>query len=327
MKIQYHATSTTTLEIDMNSNIKLFAGTSLLQVSTQISSALHIPLEESVSTRFSDGEIRIELLQPVRGHDAYIIQSTCAPVNDSLMELILMADALKRASARSVTAVLPYFGYARQDRRPSDSRVPISARVVADLMQSAGIDHVLTVDIHALQIEGFFKIPVDNISATDIFSSDIKQHYGTDVMIVSPDVGGTARARRVAKDLNDVEMAIVDKRRPKANVSEVMNIIGDVRGKTCVIIDDMVDTAGTLCKAADALIDLGGAKKVIAYATHGVLSGDAASNINKSKLSELIVTDSIPPSQHIQKVRYISLSNILATTIERIAQNKSISVY
>lgn len=307
--------------------MKLFATSNSLYLTDPISKLLNVRVENATISRFSDGEICIELMDSVRGHVSFIVQSGGKPINEHLLESIFLADAIKRSSGQKIVLVCPYLPYSRQDRRPSDSRVPISARVVADLMQSAGIDHVLTVDIHALQIEGFFKIPVDNISATDIFSSDIKWNYGTDVMIVSPDVGGTARARRVAKDLNDVEMAIVDKRRPKANVSEVMNIIGDVRGKTCIIIDDMVDTAGTLCKAADALIELGGAKKVIAYATHGVLSGDAASNINKSKLSELIVTDSIPPSQHIQKVRYISLSNVLATTIERIAQNKSISVY
>ena len=206
--------------------------------------------------------------------------------------------------------------------------MPISARVVADLMQSAGIDHIITVDIHALQIEGFFKIPVDNISAVHIFSADIyKQHGHEDYIVVSPDVGGVARARAIAKELNDVELAIVDKRRPKANVSEVMNIIGDVRGKTCIIVDDMVDTAGTLCKAADALIDIGGASKVVAYATHGVLSGDAAKNIARSKLTELVITDSIPATTAIPKVRYISLANALADTIDRISQNKSISVF
>lgn len=308
-------------------NIAIFGGSSLPTLAPQIVSEVdqYLELHNLISTKFSDGEIRVELLEPVRGKDTYIIQSTCAPVNDTLMELILMADALKRSSAKSVTAVVPYFGYSRQDRRPSDSRVPISARVVADLMQSAGIDHVLTVDIHALQIEGFFKIPVDNISATTMFANDIRANYGEEVMIVSPDVGGTARARRVAKELSDAEMAIVDKRRPKANVSEVMNIIGDVRGKTCIIIDDMVDTAGTLCKAADALIDFGGASKVIAYATHGVLSGCASLNISKSKLSELVVTDSIPSNQRIEKVRYISLASVLGHTIARLHNNESIS--
>ena len=311
-------------------NITLFGGSSLPDVTEAVSIQLNVPLERSISSKFSDGEIRIELMKAVRGSDAYIIQSTCNPVNDTLMELILMTDALKRASVNTVTAIIPYFGYSRQDRRPSESRVPISARVVADLMQSAGIDHIITVDIHSLQIEGFFKIPVDNISATNLFAVDIYKQYGDQVdnlIIVSPDVGGVARARAIAKELGDLDLAIVDKRRPKANVSEVMNIIGDVEGKICIIIDDMVDTASTLCKAADALIEVGGAKKVIAYATHGVLSGNASDNIHNSRLSELVITDSIPAHGNIYKVRYLSLASIIAHTINNITQNKSILSY
>jgi ribose-phosphate pyrophosphokinase len=312
----------------ISNNVKLFGGSSLPSLSQQISGILNLPLENAVTSKFSDGEVRIELMEYVRGSEAYIIQSTCSPVNDNLMELILLADALKRASVKCVTAVIPYFGYARQDRRPGYSRVPISARVVADLIQSAGIDHMLTVDIHALQIEGFFKIPVDNISATNVFSADIFKHNGEeDIVVVSPDVGGVARARAIAKDLHDADLAIVDKRRPRANVSEVMNIIGDVKDKTCIIIDDMVDTAGTLCKAADALVRVGGAKRVVAYATHGVLSGKAAVNIANSELSELVITDSIPPAVQIPKVRYISLANILAETINRISTDRSISIF
>jgi ribose-phosphate pyrophosphokinase len=252
-----------------------------------------------------------------------------SPVNDSIMEVMLLADALRRSSVDEITLVAPYFPYSRQDRRPGYSRVPISARVVADMFEYVGINHVVTVDIHATQIQGFFHIPIDNISATQLFVGDIyKQYRIGDCIIVSPDVGGVARARELAKHLNNMDLAIVDKRRPKANISEVMNIIGDVAGKTCIIVDDMVDTAGTMCKAADALIDIGGATKVIAYATHGVLSGKALENINNSKLSELVITDTIPLSNEMAacpKVRQLSISGILSETVSRIDSHQSIS--
>lgn len=287
-----------------------------------------ITLGRSETTRFSDGEIRVEIKENVRGARAYILQSTCAPANDTLMEMLLMADALRRSSARRITAVIPYYGYSRQDRRPGYSRVPISARVVADMIEAVGIKHVLTVDLHATQIQGFFKVPVDNISATQLFVADIYRHWMSEnPIIVSPDVGGVARARATAKHLNNIELAIVDKRRPKANISEVMNIIGDVEDKTCIMIDDMVDTAGTLGKAADALID-NGARRVVAYCTHGVLSGKAAENLEKSKLHQIIITDTIPlqPSlAKVEKIRQMSVANILAETIDRIDKKQSVS--
>lgn len=280
-------------------------------------------------TQFSDGELRVELRSHVRGEIVYILQSTCAPANDTIMELMLMADAVKRSSATRIVAVIPYFGYARQDRRPGYSRVPISARVIADMIQASGIDHVITVDLHATQIQGFFSIPVDNISASQLFCADVwRSHIDQSPIIVSPDVGGVARARSLAKQLNNIDLAIVDKRRPKANVSEVMNIIGDVEGKTCIIVDDMVDTAGTLGKAADALIEIGGAKRVVAYASHGVLSGKAAENLAKSKLEELVVTDTIPLSAELKsvgKIRQLSIAGIIAETLNRVNQSLSVS--
>lgn len=286
-----------------------------------------ITLGNSDNTRFSDGEIRVEIKHNVRGARAYILQSTCAPTNDTLMEMMLMADALRRSSARRITAIIPYYGYSRQDRRPGYSRVPISARIIADMIEAVGIKHVVTVDLHATQIQGFFKIPVDNISATQLFVGDIYTHWiNENPIIVSPDVGGVARARSVAKPLN-LELAIVDKRRPKANVSEVMNIIGDVQDKTCIMVDDMVDTAGTLGKAADALINAG-ARRVVAYATHGVLSGKAKENLEKSKLQELVITDTIPLRHEFTtcgKVRLVSVAGILAETIDRIDKKQSIS--
>lgn len=305
---------------------KIYAGSSLPQLATEVATILQKRVEPSLHSKFSDGEIRVELTDAARGSKAFVIQSVCSPVNDHLMELILTVDALKRAAVKKITVVLPYFGYARQDRRPGYSRVPISARVVADMMQSVGVDHVVTVDIHNLQIGGFFNVPFDNISTTNIFAADIREHFGEDVVIVSPDVGGTARARAIAKALNNAELAIVDKRRPSANVSEVMNVIGNVQGRTCVMIDDMVDTAGTLCKAAEALITKGGANNVVAYATHGVLSGPAIDNIKHSLLEQLVITDSIPCSGITHtKVRRVSLAPVLAETIHRITRNRSIS--
>lgn len=308
---------------------KIFAGTANKKLAQQVAAKLGTTLERTEVKRFSDGEIAVELKDNVRGCHAYIIQPTCAPANDTLMELLLMADALRRSSARDITAVIPYYGYARQDRRPGYSRVPISSRVVADMLESVGIHHFVTVDLHATQIQGFFHQPVDNISATNLFVSDIYHRWmDENPIIVSPDVGGVARARHVAKHLKDMDLAIVDKRRPKANVSEVMNIIGDVSDRTCIIIDDMVDTAGTLAKGANALIDVGGARRVVAYASHGVLSGSALQNLSDSKLQELVVTDSIPLRDEFignNKIRQIGIANLLAETIQRIHTGRSIS--
>lgn len=310
----------------MIGDLKLFTGTANPALAAAIAQKLGMSLEKTDIARFSDGEIRVEIRNNVRGCDAVIIQPTCAPANDSLMEMILMADALRRSSARSITAVIPYFGYSRQDRRPGYSRVPISASVVANMIEGVGVDHVVTFDIHATQIQGFFRIPVDNIAATQLFVADIYSRWmDENPIIVSPDVGGVARARGVAKLLNNMDLAIVDKRREKANSSEVMNIIGDVFNRTCIMIDDMVDTAGTMCKAADALIDHGGALRVVSYATHGVLSGKAYENVANSKLSELVVCDTIPQQNTHHKVRRLSAAGLLAETISRIHTGQSIS--
>jgi ribose-phosphate pyrophosphokinase len=313
----------------MDHDIKLYAGTANRLLAQAVATKLALPLEPVITERFSDGEIRVELEKNARGSTAFIIQPTCAPTNDNLIELMLMADALRRSSAREVYAVIPYYGYARQDRRPGYSRVPISARVVATMLESVGINHVITIDLHATQIQGFFHIPVDNISATNLFVNDI-YHKWMDQrpIIVSPDVGGVARARCVSKSLKDMDLAIVDKRRPKANVSEVMNIIGDVTDRTCIIVDDMVDTAGTLAKAANALIEVGGARRVVAYATHGVLSGKACTNLQDSKLEELVITDTIPVGPSFAgKVRTISTAHILAETIVRVSRGGSIKEF
>lgn len=312
----------------MIGEIKLFAGTANRKLAQAISNKLNINLERAEIKRFSDGEIHVELLDNVRGCKAFVIQPTCSPTNDNLMELILMTDALRRSSASEVIAVIPYYGYARQDRRPGYSRVPISASTTAHMLEAVGVDHVITVDLHATQIQGFFHIPVDNISAANLFVSDIYHKWMSEnPIIVSPDVGGVARARQVAKQLKDMDLAIVDKRRPKANVSEVMNIIGDVTDRTCIMIDDMVDTAGTLAKAANALIDVGRARRVIAYASHGVLSGNAIDNLNASKLEQLVITDTIPFTQNSTKVRQISIANTLAETITRVANGGSVKEY
>lgn len=311
----------------MTSQTKLFSGTANRPLSQAIARRLNLPLEKMDVSRFSDGELRVEVLNVVRGCRAVIIQSTCAPVNERVMELVLMIDALRRAAVEHITAVIPYFGYARQDRRPGYSRVPISARVIADLLEAVGADHILTVDLHAMQISGFFKVPIDNISATQLFVGDAWGRYGDEnPIVVSPDVGGVARARHVAKLLNNIDLAIVDKRRPKANVSQVMNVIGDVQDKTCILIDDLVDTAGTLGKAADSLMEHG-ARRVVAYCTHAVLSGNAKENLQSSQLSELVVTDTIPLRDEFKdtKVRVVSMANILAETLHRISNNESIS--
>lgn len=307
---------------------KLFAGNSNINLATKISNILNQTLEPTEVGTFSDGEIRIELKNNVRGSDAFIIQSTCAPSNNNLMELLLLADALKRASAAKIIAIVPYIGYTRQDRRPGYQRVPISARVIADLMEVVKIDHVVTIDLHATQVQGFFSVPVDNLSPTRLYVQDINSHHNlSDIVVVSPDVGGVARARNIAKFLNNADLAIIDKRRPKANVAEIMHIIGDVENKTCVLVDDMLDTGGTICKAADILIERGGAKKVVAYCTHGILSGSARDNINNSKIAEIVVTDTVPVviSDTDPKIRQLSVANIIADTIDRIYMGHSVS--
>nr|WP_281180399.1 ribose-phosphate pyrophosphokinase [Endozoicomonas ascidiicola] len=304
----------------------VFAGNSNPDLVQKVVNHLHIPLGKAYVGRFSDGECAVEIQENVRGRDVFIIQSTCAPTNDNLMELLVMADAMRRSSAVRVTAVLPYFGYARQDRRPRSSRVAISAKVVADMIASVGIDRVLTVDLHADQIQGFFDIPVDNVYGSPILLDDIERRNYSDVMVVSPDHGGVVRARAVAKRLNS-DLAIIDKRRPEANKSEVMNIIGDVSGRTCILVDDMVDTAGTLCQAAAALKNKG-AKAVYAYCTHPILSGRALENIVNSELDELVVTNTIPLSpaaQALDKIRQLDMSPLLAESVRRISNAESIS--
>ena len=304
----------------------VFAGNSNPELVHKVVNHLHIPLGKAYVGRFSDGEIAVEIQENVRGRDVFIIQSTCAPTNDNLMELLVMADAMRRSSAVRITAVLPYFGYARQDRRPRSSRVPISAKVVADMIASVGVDRVLTVDLHADQIQGFFDIPVDNIYGSPILLDDMERQGHENLMVVSPDHGGVVRARAVAKRLN-TDLAIIDKRRPEANKSEVMNIIGDVDGRTCILVDDMVDTAGTLCAAAAALKEKG-ATKVIAYCTHPVLSGRALENVANSQLDELVVTNTIPLSpaaQALGRIRQLDMSPLLAESVRRISNAESIS--
>ena len=305
----------------------LFSGNSNRKLAEAVANRLHMPLGKAVVDRFSDGEVLVEVIENVRGRDVYILQSTCAPANDNLMELLVMTDAMRRASAARVTAVIPYMGYARQDRRPRSARVPITARLSANMIQSAGVDRILTVDVHADQVQGFFDIPVDNIYASPVLLGDLWRQRPPDLMVVSPDVGGVVRARALAKRLDDADLAIIDKRRPKANESEVMNIIGDVKGRTCIIVDDIVDTAGTLCHAAGALKD-NGARKVVAYCTHPVLSGKAIQNIENSKLDELVVTDTIPlkaDAAASRRVRQISVAELLAECIRRICMGESLS--
>jgi ribose-phosphate pyrophosphokinase len=288
---------------------------------------LNLPLGNALVDRFSDGEIMVEIRENVRGKDVFIIQPTCAPTNDNLMELLVLVDAAYRASAGRVTTVIPYFGYSRQDRRTRSARVPITAKVVANMISSVGTSRVLTVDLHADQIQGFFDIPVDNIYSSPVLLGDIWRHEYKNLVVVSPDVGGVVRARAVAKQLDDADLAIIDKRRPRPNISKVMNIIGDVRDRTCVLVDDLVDTAGTLCQAAGALKDHGAAK-VVAYCTHPVLSGKAIENIEKSKLDELVVTDSIPlsePAAACSRIRQLSIAEMLAETIRRISEEESVS--
>jgi ribose-phosphate pyrophosphokinase len=305
----------------------IFAGNANPKLANDIAHSLGLPMGKATVGRFSDGEVAVEILENIRGCDIYLIQPTCAPAADNFMELLVLVDALKRASASHVTAVIPYFGYSRQDRRPRSSRVPITAKVAAKMISAVGTDRVITIDLHADQIQGFFDIPVDNVYASPLTLADIWRHQGSEeIVVVSPDVGGVVRARAIAKRL-DSELAIIDKRRPRANVSKVMNIIGEVDGKVCVMVDDMVDTAGTLCAAAGALKEKG-AKRVVAYCVHPVLSGPALENITNSQLDELVVTDTIPLSaaaQQCNKIRQLSVAQMLAETIRRMAHGESVS--
>lgn len=309
------------------SYLAIFSGNAHPVLARTVAENLRIPLGEADVSRFSDGEIAVEIKENVRGKDVFILQPTCSPTNDNLMELLVMADALRRSSAGRITAVMPYFGYARQDRRSRSARVPISAKVVADMLSIVGIDRIMTVDLHADQIQGFFDVPVDNIYGTPVLLRDLKQKNYENLMVVSPDVGGVVRARAMAKSLGDIELAIIDKRRAKANESQVMHIIGDVKGRDCVIVDDIVDTAGTLCKAAAAL-KTHGASRVVGYITHPVLSGNAIENINGSELDELVVTDTIPLTQAAKqctKIRQVTIAPMLAESLRRINNEESIS--
>ena len=305
----------------------VFSGNAHPQLAQDIARYLRIPLARAQVGRFSDGEINVEILENIRGREVFIIQPTCPPASENLMELLVMVDAARRASAARITAVIPYFGFARQDRRPRSSRVPITAKLVAKLIAAAGIDRVLTVDLHADQIQGFFDIAVDNVYASPILLADVWKQKYNDMVVVSPDVGGVVRARALAKRLGDADLAIIDKRRARANQSEVMNIIGEVDGKNCVMIDDMVDTAGTLCHAAGALKEHG-AVSVAAYITHPVLSGPAVTRINDSELDEMVVTDTIPlneAARACEKIRQLSVAEMLAETMRRISTEESVS--
>ena len=309
------------------SKLVIFAGNANPELASSMAEQINIPLGDADVGVFSDGEVAVDIQENVRGKDVFIVQSTCQPTNNNLMELLVMADALRRSSAGRITAVIPFFGYARQDRRVRSARVPITAKVVADMFTAVGIDRVVTVDLHADQIQGFFDIPVDNVYGTPLFVADIERQKHDDLMVVSPDVGGVVRARALAKQLNDADLAIIDKRRPKANESQVMHIIGEVEGRTCVLVDDIVDTAGTLCKAAQALKDHGAAK-VIAYCTHPVLSGPAIDNISNSAMDQLVVTDTIPLSEQgrqCDKIRVLRLAPMLAETIRRVNNEESLS--
>lgn len=311
----------------MSNNMRIFTGNANPVLAQAIADHLKIPLGKAHVGRFSDGEIQVEILENVRGKDVFIVQSTCAPTNDNLMELLVIADALRRASANSITAVVPYFGYARQDRRVRSARVPITAKVVADMLATVGITRLVTVDLHADQIQGFFYMPVDNVYASSALLADLESNGKEPMIVVSPDVGGVVRARAIAKRLHDADLAIIDKRRQKANESQVMNIIGDVSGKSCIIVDDMVDTAGTLCNAARALKEAG-AKRVLAYCTHPILSGPAVDNINQSEIDELVVTDTISlnaTAKACKKIRQISLAETLSEAIRRIHDAESLS--
>ena len=310
----------------VSNSLMVFSGNANPKLALSVTQHLNIPLGRATVNRFSDGEVAVEINENVRGQDVFVLQSTCAPTNDNLMELMIMVDALRRASARRITAAIPYYGYARQDRRPRSARVAISAKVVANMLQSVGVDRVLTMDLHADQIQGFFDIPVDNIYSTPVLLNDILAHQYPNLMVVSPDVGGVVRARAMAKAL-DVDLAIIDKRRPRANVAEIMNIIGEVKGRTCVITDDIVDTAGTLCNAASALKERG-AVRVLAYAAHPVLSGNAVDRITNSPLDELVITDTIPlrpEAEACPKIRQLSCAALIGETSSRIANESSVS--
>ncbi len=305
----------------------VFSGNAHPKLAHDIARYLHLPLARALVSRFSDGEINVEILENIRGRETFIVQSTCPPTAENLMELLVMVDAAKRASAARITAVMPYFGFARQDRRPRSSRVPITAKLVAKLIAVAGVDRVLTLDLHADQIQGFFDIAVDNVYASPILLGDLYKQKYADMVVVSPDVGGVVRARALAKRLDDADLVIIDKRRAKANQSEVMNIIGECEGKNCIMMDDMVDTAGTLCHAAGALKE-NGAVGVRAYITHAVLSGPAVNRISESELDEVVVTDTIPLSEEAQacnKIRQLSTAELLAETMRRIAEEESVS--
>ncbi len=308
-------------------DMKLFAGNAVPELARKIADRLYIKLGDAEVGRFNDGEINVQINENVRGSDVFIIQSTCAPTNDNLMELIVMVDALRRASAGRITAVIPYFGYARQDRRVRSARVPITAKVVADFLSSVGVDRVLTVDLHAEQIQGFFDVPVDNVFGTPVLMEHLRQQAFHNPVVVSPDIGGVVRARALAKLLNDIDLAIIDKRRPRANESQVMHIIGDVNDRDCIIVDDMIDTGGTLCKAAEALKN-SGARRVFAYATHPVFSGNAVANIRDSLIDQVVVTDSIPLSAEMKaldKVHQLTLSGMLSEALRRVSNEESIS--
>ncbi len=307
-------------------NTVLFTGNANPTLAQEIASNLGAELGKAAVGRFSDGEVTVEIQQNVRARDVFVVQSTCAPTNENLMELLIMTDALKRASARRITAVIPYFGYARQDRRPRSTRVPISAKVVANLLETVGIGRVLTMDLHADQIQGFFDIPVDNIYVSPVLLTDLHARNYKDLVVVSPDVGGVVRARALAKQLG-CDLAIIDKRRPKANVSEVMHVIGEIEGRNCVIMDDMIDTAGTLVKAAEVLKGRG-AKSVYAYCTHAVLSGPAVDRIQNSQLDEVVITNTIPMSdagRACKKIRQLSVAFLFAETIRRISDGESVT--
>lgn len=308
-------------------DIKLFAGNAIPELAQKIADRLYLKLGKATVGRFSDGEISVQINENVRGADVFILQSTCSPTNDNLMELLVMVDALRRASAGRITAVIPYFGYARQDRRVRSARVPITAKVVADFLSSVGVDRVLTVDLHAEQIQGFFDVPVDNVFGTPVLLDDIKSRDFHQPIVVSPDIGGVVRARALAKLLDDCDLAIIDKRRPQANVAQVMHIIGDVTDRDCIIVDDMIDTGGTLCKAAEALKEHG-ARNIYAYATHPIFSGNAVDNVANSVIDEFIVTDSIPLSKEMKatgKVRVLSLDGMMAEALRRVSNEESIS--
>ncbi len=305
----------------------VFSGNAHPKLAHDLARYLHLPLARALVSRFSDGEINVEILENIRGRETFIVQSTCPPTSENLMELLVMVDAAKRASAARITAVMPYFGFARQDRRPRSSRVPITAKLVAKLIAVAGVDRVLTLDLHADQIQGFFDIPLDNVYASPVLLGDVWKQKYPDMVVVSPDVGGVVRARALAKRLDDADLVIIDKRRAKANQSEVMNIIGECEGKNCIMMDDMVDTAGTLCHAAGALKE-NGAASVRAYITHAVLSGPAVSRISESELDEVVVTDTIPLSEEAQacnKIRQLPTAELLAETMRRIAEEESVS--